>query len=444
MLSNSIRARMTAAFSLSIAALMLVVCGGLVWYTRHVAESRVDALLRRAARTMTSRLSGAEQHVDTVSEFIEEERDALRADNLAIRVVDRNGHTVLTSQKRVPAWPQTKDDGWRVTTVRLGQSMAVIGVPWENTENTLRTQTLVLAAFGLCVVLAAAAGAWILVGGTLSPIGSLSREAQAASGDSLPVRLNASSRDAEIVELVATLNDLLARVSKTTAAKGRFYAAASHELRTPLQALSGHLQVALSRERTADDYRATLAEALGQTQRLTSLVRDLLLLHELDVPVNAHPKEPVSVAEICERALAQLQPLLAQRRLHLHAELTGEGIALAPPMHVEVLARNLIDNAVRHARPAGEVRVAVSDQANVTTLTVANTCEPMPDWDAAALLEPFSRRDVARSTKTGGHGLGLAICRAVAAANGWKLTLEYGGGQVLATVRLPACVDELE
>jgi signal transduction histidine kinase len=387
---------------------------------------------------MTSRLSSGEQHVDSVSEFIEEERDALRADNLAIRVVDRDGRTVLTSQKRVPAWPRMKDDGWRVTTVQLGLGTAVIGVPWEDTENALRTQTLVLAAVGLCVVLAAAGGAWMLVGRTLSPIGLLSREAQAASGDSLPVRLNAPSRDAEIVELVATLNHLLARVSKTTAAKGRFHAAASHELRTPLQALSGHLEVALSQECTADEYRATVAEALAQTQRLSSLVRDLLLLHELDVAVNAHPKEPVSVAEICERALAQLQPLLAQRSLHLHAELTAEGIALAPPMHVEVLARNLIDNAVRHARPAGEVRVAVSEHADGTTLTVANTCEAIPDWDAEALFEPFSRRDAARSAKTGGHGLGVAICSAVTAANGWKLTLEYDGGQVLATVRFPA------
>ena len=88
-----------------------------------------------------------------------------------------------------------------------------------------------------------------MVGRTLSPIDRLSRQAAAASVESLDVRLAAPSRDAEVVRLVATLNGLLQRLSDAAESRGRFYAAASHELRNPLQALLGHVEVTLDKER---------------------------------------------------------------------------------------------------------------------------------------------------------------------------------------------------
>ena len=82
----------------------------------------------------------------------------------------------------------------------------------QETEAALRRQAIALLFLGLVVVLAAAVGAWLLVGRTLSPIARLSRQAQAATADRLDVRLNAPSGDAEVTGLVATLNDLLARI----------------------------------------------------------------------------------------------------------------------------------------------------------------------------------------------------------------------------------------
>jgi signal transduction histidine kinase len=410
---------MTMAFAASIAVLMLVVCGCLIRYARYSAERSADTLLNSTARKLQHELNGGEAHGD-LSEILDEEGD-LRAENLAVFVADAQGHVLRQSQRQIPSWPRT-NDGWRVVTLKAGTKTVVIGLPWAKTEAALRSQAAVLGILCLFVVIAAAAGAWLLVGRTLSPIGLLSRQAQAASADSLRVHLSAPSQDSEIVGLVTTLNGLLARLSTTAAVRGRFYAAASHELRTPLQALSGHLEVALSRERDTEAYREALAEASRQTERLTSLVGDLLLLNQLDSAASLPPQETVCVADICERVVQHFQPLIRQRSLQIEMDLGPDLEILAPALHTEMLVRNLVENAVKYAAPEGKVTFQITSVSGTPRLEIFNECSPLPPEIARHLFEPFFRPDSSRNSATGGNGLGLAICKAIAAANGWTLS----------------------
>src|SRR5579871_975109 len=263
MMPKSIRARMTLAFAGSIALLLLLACAGLIAYARHVAERNADVLLQAAARKVRADLNGEDRSVP-LAQLMADERQDLLPDRLALLIVDGQGRVLLQSQGTVPHWPR-REEGWRTATVPDGAVTIVIGLPWRQTEAELRRQALTLLALCLFVVVIASVGAWLLVGRTLSPIGRLSRQARAASADHLRLHLDAPSQDAEIVELVSTLNGLLVRLSETAAAKGRFHAAASHELRTPLQALSGHLDLALRQPRAAEAYRAVIAEAYAQT-----------------------------------------------------------------------------------------------------------------------------------------------------------------------------------
>jgi two-component system heavy metal sensor histidine kinase CusS len=285
-------------------------------------------------------------------------------------------------------------------------------------------------------VLAVGLGSWLVVGRTLSPIRALSRQAAAASANDAETRLVPPSQDLEMSELVSTLNGFLDRIRDASEEKARFYAAASHELRTPLQALSGHLEVALAQPRTADDYQATVQEALVQTHRLVSLVEAILLLHQLQSTVHAVPG-PVCLSAEIEDQIQSIQPLLEARQLRLRVCIEPEVIVPSIPMHVSVLVRNLLENAAKYSVESGDLNVSLAVSSGRAAFRIENQVGAL-SIDRARLYEPFYRLDASRSARSGGNGLGLAICRAVANANGWNLNIDLERSAVVANVEFPA------
>jgi two-component system heavy metal sensor histidine kinase CusS len=272
-------------------------------------------------------------------------------------------------------------------------------------------------------------GAWLIVGRTLSPIADLAEQARNAQPGNPPETLVPSSDDREVVELVTTLNDLLQRVTDAAEAKGRFYAAASHELRTPLQALLGHLELAAARPRSAEEYRATIDEALAQAQRLASLVEGILLLHRIESEraVASDDVEVVPVLELCSEGMGAMVSGGPQ-----------VGFAVpAIPSHLEILLGNLLNNAVRHGRTGGEVLVGAAMCGEEGVITVANELPENAALDFSDLEGQFVRAHRARRNGDG-NGLGIAICRAVCRANGWRLALEVTDGWFTAEVRFPS------
>lgn len=426
---NSIRARMTLGFALFTSLLMLAVCAAFFIYTKHADRSAADARLSLAKREILRELREKEQSLDRPAELLRDENDDLRAADVAILVRDARGRTVAQTVRDSPRWPP-HGDSWRTTQFQAGSHTIVLGVEWNSIEVALRERTLFLLGLGALVVAFSSLGAWVLVGRTLSPIHLLALQADMASAESLNVRLETPSPDAEIVSLVSTLNDLLARLGETAAVRGRFYAAASHELRTPLQALNGHLEVALSRPRPADEYRDALDEAHDQAGRLTSLVQDLLLLNQLDTSTSCPPGVQLDIADMCVNELAPLRDLAAERGLTLELTLPDSCEIVAPWNHATMLLRNLLENAVKYAAPDGTVRLQLSQE----TLILCNDSQHQPLWEADKYFEPFFRPDASRNSETGGNGLGLAIAKAIADTNGWSLSLTQRENVVCAEV----------
>lgn len=301
----------------------------------------------------------------------------------------------------------------------LGIVFAVPTKEIAEIQNLRQIEFIVIS--GLVVALVGL-GAWMLVGKTLSPIGKLSKQAANASADDLGFALELPSYDAEMVELVDTVNGLLSRIAQTSAAKGRFYAAASHELRTPLQALSGHLELALTRSRTAEEYERVISEAHRQSERLTDLVQDLLLLHQLDT-APARAKESVQIASICRQTIDSLQPLLDLRKLTISLE-DHDGIEIQSiHSHAEILVRNVLENAAKYADAGSSIQVSIEKVDKRIMLNVQNQCATAHELNTEKLFEPFYRPDASRNSRTGGNGLGLAISRAIAHANNWTIAL---------------------
>jgi signal transduction histidine kinase len=278
---------------------------------------------------------------------------------------------------------------------------------------------LALTTFMWVLFPAVALGAWIIIGRTLNPLRSLSRQADKSTS----TRLVAPSSDQEMVELVSTINGLLDRIETTAEAKTQFYAAASHELRTPLQALSGHIDTALSKERPEGEYREALVEAQKQTQRLVSLTRDILTLHQLQAQ-HIGDDEHADVVKSVSIVLDELEPLTEARRLSIDAIMPAEMILRGRQTYSDICVRNLVENAVRYSVHATRVTVRLTS----TELEIVNNVSSAKQVDLQKVMEPFE-------SSSGGNGLGIAICRAAAEANGWSLDFYQIDDQFAVIIR---------
>lgn len=442
---SSLRVRMTLGFSASFAAFAIIVWSGFALWSRHAAHLDARERTYAAARLVAQEWDGNAAEHSVAKAFVEAHED-MRLDNIAMMIVDDTGRILGRNRRpalpsvthRTLSWPDPHHDGWLTRETRSRSATIVAGMDWQPIETALRRQMLLLLLLALLMTAIAAASAWILVGRTLRPIGALSDQAKTASGEALQACLVAPSEDAEVRHLVKTLNGFLERLREDTLAREQFYAAAAHELRTPLAVLSASVEVALSRPRENAEYRETLSDLQDQTCRLTALVQDLLTLNRLDRNIGGEEAaERVDLADLCERALSVLAPVIAERRLRVRTDLESSREVAVPISHAAMLVQNLIENAVKYAAQGGAIVVALCPTTGGTRLRVCNDCADSAAVNIDQWFEPFYRADASRSSATAGNGLGLAICRRIAILNGWPLSLEAEKDGVNASVTFP-------
>ena len=431
------RARMTALFALFVA--LLVALGAASVQRREVrrAENRSREILAVAIERATDEVDndGDNHQQRELLDAVKRDDNEIAAGGLALLVV-RGDRVLWRSRRQTPPWPHVSAS-WRIAKLSQGDQTLIVAHDWASVAEDLRESMHTLWFLCASIIGATTLGAWFLVGKTLAPLDALAAQAENASIESLAVRLRAPSSDAEMLHLTRTLNNLLGRLEREAQARGRFYAAASHELRTPIQVLSGEIEVALSRPRSVEFYREALGELQGETGRLKVLVQDLLQLNALEMRQVQVAREVLDLKQWAERALIQQCADIEQHRLQLEARLSEIEVE-APPAHVEMLLRNLLENAVKYAAPGSRLDVETCAQKEGAQLRIWNACPLAEGADLSGWFEPFYRPDESRDSQTGGNGLGLSIVAALARANGWKVELCAEAGGVTARVYFPA------
>lgn len=426
---RSMRMRMTIGFVLVLAPLLVLLAHLVRVGIQQAHEGETMSVVKRSMKLGLADLREPDWKAELAKLF---GRDEFRNRHIGALVSDPDGTVLWKSDSDAPKWPYPP----KATTTLAQEGDLSLWINYQEDALDLGPDARGLAIITATALLAVGLGSWLLVGRTLSPIRSLSRQAAEAGASDTDSRLVSPSQDLEMRELVSTLNGFLDRIRETSEEKARFYAAASHELRTPLQALSGHLEVALAQSRSAEEYQGTVHEALAQTQRLVSLVEGILLLHQLQSPTHAS-RERVCLSTEIEDQIRSIQPLVEARRLRLDTRIEPGIVIGSFPMHVSVLVRNLVENAAKYSVASGEVSISLDSSAGRPTMRIANQVDSMP-MDRARLFEPFYRVDASRSAKSGGNGLGLAICRAVVKANGWTLDIDPQPSTVVAKVTFSA------
>ncbi len=298
--------------------------------------------------------------------------------------------------------------------------------------NTSQQRQEIRAVLVLAVLVVVSLGVgWLIAGRFLRPLRTITATARDISASNLNRRLEPGARDNEFAELGDTLNSLFGRLEGSFESQRQFVANASHELRTPLSAARTVLQVALADpDASAATLRATCQEVLSLGEQQERLIGALLTLATSQRGLDR--AEPLDLAAITGNVLRSRQAEAARRGIKVTAALSPAP-ATGDPRLAESLVANLVDNAIRHNVPGGEVEViagpaasgagtAAGSAASGARITVRNTGPVVPPAAVDRLFEPFRQLGGERISRGEGHGLGLAIVHAIAAAHGAVLT----------------------
>jgi two-component system, OmpR family, sensor kinase len=314
----------------------------------------------------------------------------------------------------------------------------IVGASLEHQQESLSALLPLLWIGGPVALILVTGVVWVLTGAALRPVERMRAEAEAFSlsepGHRLPVP---TSRD-EIARLGETLNRLLGRLEDALDKERRFVDDASHELRTPLAVLKTELELALRESRSRDELEAALRSAAEESDNLSRIAEDLLVLARADrgrLPVS---RTELDLVELARNVAEGFMARAADRRVEIQVRGSDGSPARVDPLRVRQALSNILDNALRHTPGGGTVRIQVGREENAALLEVADTGPGFRGDLLPVALEPFVRDDAARGRVEGGAGLGLAIVRAVAEAHGGSVSIrnEPGGGAAVL-LRLP-------
>ncbi len=268
---------------------------------------------------------------------------------------------------------------------------------------------------------------------------------QLAEGD-VTARVAGEVSDRDLRQVGTDVDAIAKRLAQVLEQRRRFIAHAAHELRSPLTALRGGLQQALRKERSAEEYRASLGFLFRASDRLTHLADELLELARAEqAPVASGP---VSVDLVLGDVVDSLRPLAEEKRVVVNREVTDASVR-ADPRDLERIVRNLLDNAIRHSPEGGEVRLEV-ERGDVVRVRVRDQGSGVPPGERERVFSPFHRSADARRDARGA-GLGLAIARELARRHGGDVVVgEEDGSSFVVSLPSPrtdmssaACEDGL-
>lgn len=446
-----IRLRLTMAFTIAMAAVLAAMSFFVFLRVDHALTSSVDRGLQVQAEEVahgarpdrplldpdTSGASSVAQLVGPDGTLLASSRRSLKA------LIDKADVTRVLGGRSLRRDTKLRglDHEWRLLAFPVNaEGTDIVGIvaaslqSRDETRDHLTGELLIVGPLALAI---AALGGYVLAAAALRPVDDMRRRATAISGATSGERLPVPPARDEIARLATTLNATFDRLDAALERERRFVADASHELRTPLALMRTELELALRRTRSPEELVAAIHSAAEETDRLTQLAEDLLLMARSDAGELPLRRARVPVTDVIDGVVQRHGRQAADVGRKLEVDCDPALAADADPLRLEQALGNLVDNALRHGTGAVVMRARHVD--GMVRLSVEDAGPGMPDAFVDRAFERFSRADEARGR--GGSGLGLAIVDLVAASHGGAAGIANrpeGGVEVWLTVPVAA------
>ncbi len=426
-------------------AVLVPLSAGAAWLLIQAFGNRLlhdlDVSLREEAETIAELLqtSGGGNAVASLLAEIAGERAGAASKYI---VVWRDGGVIAEVPAGASALLRSPAPEIRVVRYQSPNGSLVVSIAASAAAALHAKQRLTsLLAFGVpATLLLVSAALWWLVGRALSPLKNASQRIECVGANQLDVRIPVDNPDDEVGRMVAVLNRMLDRLAAAVSELQRFTADAAHELRTPLAVLRAGLEVSLARERSAEEYRAALQDALTGTARLARLTDDLLTLARLDAAAEPRTPETVDLSEVLHELADAAGARAAERQQTVTVEAPPGLCVSGNSGDLYRLFNNLLDNALHHGvnGQPGIISLCAQRNGDSIQVSVSDDGPGIAATDLRRVFERFSRGQSAPAD-AGGAGLGLSIAREIARMHGGQISAgNRDRGGCVVTVILPA------
>ncbi|MDP1719867.1 MAG: HAMP domain-containing sensor histidine kinase [Candidatus Nanopelagicaceae bacterium] len=322
----------------------------------------------------------------------------------------------------------------RVLPSALGS--VVVAQSLDNIDQTLHRLEILFIFIGLIALLLIALASRKVISIGLKPLEAVEATAESIAAGDLSARLPEAKPDTEVGRLVESLNQMLARIEESFAARSasenrlrRFVADASHELRTPLTAIRGFAELHRQGAVKGDEQTKELIGRIEkESLRMGSLVEDLLLLARLDQSRDLK-KEPINLVESVKDAVESARAAGPGHPITVTVP-DDEFYILGDPDRIHQVVANLLANARTHTEIGTPIEVSVSQSSDGATVSVSDKGPGLSHEDQERIFERFFRADPSRARASEeGSGLGLSIVDAVMRAHGGKVSVTSAPGE---------------
>lgn len=352
--------------------------------------------------------------------------EVARAEECRVRILDSRGEVMADSGEPANAFSASKVVVAEPFENRDGKVVATVEVSAVTKGGAGVTRSIVLAwaiASALAVALGAGVG-YYLSGRVSHPITELTDASGRMAAGDLGVRAEVEGDD-EIAVLASAFNEMAEGIEDTFWSLKRFVGDAAHEIGTPLTALQTDLE--LARERPDDAAVPELLDrALGHSERIRKLTRDLLVLSRLESVGAVEEPVPVDLHELAVSAADGMASRAEQAEVELELRVVDAPVVMGDSSALGRALDNVLDNALKFTPAGGVVRLSVAAEGEWALVRVADTGTGVSAEDVPHVFERFHRSRTAASVP--GSGLGLAIVKAIVDAHGGTVVLESSPG----------------
>jgi two-component system, OmpR family, heavy metal sensor histidine kinase CusS len=292
-------------------------------------------------------------------------------------------------------------------------------------EKVERTFAVLFVVVLLGGVLASSLIAVIVTRRGLQPLRQMAQSLGRIGPEQLKERIGSEGWPRELQPLATAFDQMLTRLDDSFTRLSQFSADLAHELRTPIANMLGEAQVALTRDRTAVEYRETIESAVAECERLSRIVDNLLFVARVDAA-----REPIACkwfdAGAAAKKIAAFYQTAADDH-HVTISCSGNGQVYADPDLFERAVGNLLDNALRFTAEHGSIRVAVSRHNSDFEVAVSDNGSGIGAEHLPRVFDRFYRAESSRGSD--GAGLGLALVKSIVDLHSGSAVIESNPGR---------------